>query len=189
MDDNNSKNDPGLLIRQAKNGDVEAFNLLYEIYFTPVFRYIYLRVKDKEITNDLTQIVFLKVFQSIERYQEKNKSPLAYFFTVARNTVIDYRKKKKEIKISEPEKIFNQITDSADNPLEQLEKADTSKTLLRAISQLTDEQQEVIILKFINDLPNKEISDLFGKTEEAVRQLQCRALKSLRKYFKDNQIM
>jgi len=184
MDDDSSKKDPVVLMRQAKDGDADAFSRLYELYFTPVFRYIYLRVRNKDETDDLIQTVFLKVFQSIGRWQEK-KPPLAYFFTIARNTVIDYWRKKKEIKIDDPEKIFNQIPDDAATPQELLEKADVAKIVRCAIQSLIGEQQDVIILKFINDLPNKEIAELLGKTEGAIRQLQCRALKALREFYKN----
>lgn len=183
MNSSNPQDDPVILIRRAKDGDTKAFGRLYTIYFTPVFRYIYYRVRDKETTNDLTQTVFLKVLQSLKRYQEKNKSPLAYFFTVARNTVIDYWRKKKEISIDYSEKFLEMS--AADNQLESVEKTDVSQILHRAISQLTDTEQEVIVLKFINDLPNREIAELLKKTEEAVRQLQYRALKKLRDHLKN----
>jgi len=98
MDENSSKNNPEKLMERAKNGDAEAFSRLYEIYFAPVFHYIYLRVKDKETAEDLMQDIFLKIFRSIRNYQKEGISPLAYFFTVARNRVIDYWRKKKEIR-------------------------------------------------------------------------------------------
>jgi len=189
MDDSNQKFDPMMLMRQAKNGDSEAFGHLYEMYFTPVYRYIYLRLKNKEIANDLTQNVFLKIFQSVVRWQERNTSPLAYFFTVARNTVIDYYKKKKEIKIENPEQVLNQLPDEAFNAEELLEKKDVSETVYRAIHCLTDDQQEVIIMKFINELSNIEIAETLGKTEEAIRQIQSRALQMLREHFKQSKII
>ncbi len=187
MDDNNSKNDPKTLIQLAKNGDAEAFGCLYELYFVPVFRYIYLRVKGREEAEDLAQNVFLKVYQSISSFQEQGKSPLAYFFTVARNAVIDHWKKKKSASV-DPQAI-SEMPDPAENPQELTEKDITIKTIHQAIQQLTDDQREVIIMKFINELPNSEIAGLLGKTEDAVRQLQCRALRTLRQQLKDSKII
>ena len=91
--------DPKQLMQLAKNGDTEAFGQLYELYFKPVYRYIYLRTKSKEEAEDLSQVVFIKIFKSIGGFQEQNKQPLAYFFTIARNTVIDHWRKKKDILI------------------------------------------------------------------------------------------
>lgn len=188
MDSHNSKNDPVILMRQAKNGDGGAFGYLYEIYLIPVFRYIYLRVNDKEIANDLTQETFLKAFRSLERYQDRNKSPLAYFFTIARNTVIDFWKKKKEILLNNPE-IFAKTSEPNVHSQEIIEKTEMVDAVKQALQQLTDEQQEVIILKFINELSNSEIAQLLGKSEEAIRQLQCRALKTLRQQLKESKLL
>lgn len=183
------QNDPKILMRLAKAGDAEAFGRLYELYFTPVFRYIYFRIKNKEEANDLVQTVFLKVFRSILNFSEQNKSPLAYFFTVARNTVIDHWRTKKEVLLDDSESVFGQIPDKTNIPSELIEKKETNQAVHRAIKQLTDDQQEVIALKFINGMPNKEIAALLGKTEEAVRQLQCRAIKALRQILKNQDLI
>ena len=189
MKEDNFQNDPKVLMQLAKSGDGEAFGQLYELYFVLVFRYIYFRVKNKEEANDLVQTVFLKVFCSLPNFQEQNKSPLAYFFTVARNTFIDYQRTKKEILLDDPEGVFEQIPDKADNPSEFVEKEEINQVVHRVIKQLADDQQEVIVLKFINGMLNKEIAELMSKTEEAIRQLQCRALKTLREIFKKENIL
>lgn len=183
MNNNNLENPKELMLR-AKNGDTDAFERLYEIYFIPVFRYIYFRVKNRENAEDLVQEVFLKVFNSISKFQEKGKSPLNFFFTVARNAVIDYWRKKKEVKFDNPQDILK-ISDRDESPWSLLQKNETVSMVNKAIKYLPNDQQEVIILKFINDLSNEEIAGLLKKNEAAVRQLQSRALKNLRKRFKD----
>jgi len=189
MESDKLKNDPAVLMRLAKDGDAGAFSLLYKNYFTPVFRYIYIRVKDKDAANDLTQTVFLKVFQSIGSYQEKNKSPLAYFFTIARNAIIDLWRKEKGAKFDDLDENFDSIPDEANNPQKISERSETSEKANRAINRLPDSQQELIILKFINELSNKEIAEVLDKTEDAVRQIQSRALKTLKQYFKEDNII
>lgn len=188
MKEDNFQNDPKILMQMAKSGDTDAFGRLYELYFVPVFRYIYFRVKNKEEANDLAQTVFLKVFRSLSSFREQNKSPLAYFFTVAKNTVIDRWRTKKEVLLDDPESVFGQIPDKTSNPLELVENEETDHAVRRAIEQLTDDQQEIIVLKFINEKPNKEIAAFLGKTEEAVRQLQCRALRVLRQILKSQDL-
>lgn len=176
---------PKALMRLAKEGDTDAFAKIYEVYFVPVFRYIYLRVKEKQDAEDLTQTVFLKVYQAVLRFEEQDRSPLAYFFTVARNTVIDHWRKKKAVLLENPEKEVVETPQAAEDPEDIVQKNEIANTLQQAIRELTEEQQSVIILKFINDLSNKEISNITQKSEEAVRQLQCRAIKALRQYFKE----
>ncbi|MCI0532633.1 sigma-70 family RNA polymerase sigma factor, partial [bacterium] len=75
--------------------------------------------------------------------------------------------------------------DSGSSPIEQAEKKEAGEALRRALMTLTEEQQEVVILKFINGMDNKEIAALLGKKEEAIRQLQCRAFKTLRSILKN----
>jgi RNA polymerase sigma-70 factor (ECF subfamily) len=186
MENDNLQN-PKMLIQKARNGDNEAFGRLYELYFVPIFRYVYFRVKSKNEAEDLTQEVFLKIYQSIENFEDKNKPPLAYFFTIARNTIVDYWRKKKELSIDENE-LSEEIPDKNPSPTELVEKGQIGEIVKQSLKDLTEEQQEIIILKFINERTNREIADLLNKSEEAVRQLQCRALKALRQKFKDSKI-
>ena len=174
-----AKEDPRLLMRQAKEGNGEAFGKLYELYFVPIFRYIYFRVQNKEETEDLTQTVFVKVYKAIPRFQERDASPLAYFFAVARNTMTDYWRKKKPMPLYES---FEHTLhdDASENPLSLSEQHDKERGVMGALNQLGEEQREVILLKFMNGFRNREIAALLDKSEEAVRQLQCRALKKLR---------
>ena len=111
---------------------------------------------------------------------------MAYFFTVARNLIVDYWRKKKEILIEKEETLIN---NSDYNLFETIEKQERIEIIKKLIKELSTDQQEVIILKFFNEMPNKEIASLMGKTEEAVRQLQCRALKNLREKLKNLKIL
>lgn len=171
--------DPKKLIEKAKDGDKEAFGQLYKEYYLPVFRYIYLRVNDKKETEDLTQTVFLKVYKAIGRFQNVDADPLAYFFTVARNTVIDYYRGKKDLSLEENEQAY-EIADSKNDPEEEFFKSEIHDKIISAIKSLPEDQKEVLILKFINDIPNIEIARLMNKNEPAIRQIQHRALKALK---------
>ncbi len=185
----NSKNNPKKLMQLAKKGDSDAFGCLYELYFTPIFRYIYIRVKDKGVSEDLVQDVFLKIHKSISGFQEKGKDPLAYFFTIARNTVIDFWRKKKDLIADDPTEVFDKLKDESANPIAFVERLETEKAVYQAIGKLSDDRQDVIILKFIEGFSNREIAKIIGKSEESVRQLQCRALKNLRNHLKDFKVL
>lgn len=184
MNGDDLKNNPEMLMQMAKEGDVKAFGCLYEMYFTPIYRYIYFRVKNKEEAENLVQEVFLKACKSIPGPQKTTDHPLAYFFTIARNAIIDHWRKKKEVLAEE--NFFNKIPANDLGPQEITEKTEIEELIRQAIRQLTEDQQEVIILKFINELSNQEISKLLDKSEEAIRQLQHQALKNLRKFLITN---
>lgn len=173
--------EPRKLIEKAREGDKEAFGKLYELYYLPVYRYIHFRIDKKEDAQDLVQIVFLKVYQSIERYQERGKEPLSYFFTVARNTVIDYLRKKRELKLYEDSNIEER---EKDNPEKISEVNEEARIVGNAIRNLNEDQKEVILLKFMAGLSNTQTAEQLNKKEDAIRQIQHRALKILKNKLK-----
>jgi RNA polymerase sigma-70 factor (ECF subfamily) len=186
MREDSLKNDPWVLIDLAKKGDKKAFDLLYEIYFVPVFRYVFSRTNSETEAEDLVQEIFLNVYRNIDKIQNQKDSPLAYFFKVARNLIIDYWRKKKEILIDKEEKLASNQDFDLFETLEKKERIDLIKKLIK---ELNEDQQEVVIHKFFNGMSNREIAKLLGKTEEAVRQLQSRALKNLREKLKNLKIL
>jgi RNA polymerase sigma-70 factor (ECF subfamily) len=167
------------VIERAQKGDKEAFSSLYTAYFAPLYRYIFFRVQNKDEAEDLTQEVFIKAYGSFNRYIYTGTSPLAYLYTIARNTIIDFRRKKKIIVLDENELLL--IADDHDSPQDLAIKNQESAILHQAIAALTEDQQDVVVLHLIDGLPTSEVAAMLDKSEEAVRQIQSRALKILKK--------
>lgn len=180
--------DPKILMRLAKEGNAEAFSCIYELYFTPVFRYIYFRLKNKHEAEDLTQVVFVKFYESSADFVEMGKNPLAYFFTIARNAIIDLSRKKKEI-VMEDRELEIEAGRTSEDQLKNIERREICAKIKEALKGLSDDQQEIMILKFVNDLSNKEIANIIGKSEVVIRQSQSRALRILRKEFENFNII
>ncbi len=165
-------------------GDKEAFSLLYKEYYVPLYRYIYVRVRNKDTAEDLTQDVFLKIYRSIESLDPSISSPLGYFFTIARNTLIDFWRKK-GVDTSQDDTELDQVADPGPDALAGAQLKEQSSLLRECLKELTKDQREVVTLRFIEDLSTSEIAAQLGKKETAVRQLQVRGLKSLGKIFKE----
>lgn len=176
--------DPRDLIHRARRGDQEAFGALYEQFFVPVFRYIYYRVGKKEDAEDLVQTVFVKAYESLPSFRQTSSPPLAYFFTIARNTIIDHARKKKDVVMHTIEELLESVPSLEASPHEKALQSESVAFMRCALDELEGDQKDVIILKFINDLSNKEIAALMDRSEAAVRQLQHRALSSLRSIIK-----
>lgn len=174
------------LIIRAKQGDKEAFGRVYEELLAPIYRYIYFRVKDKDMADDITQEVFFKIYRSLDGFKVTDDSPLKFFYTVARNLLIDnYRKE--IIQPIDPalvDEIY--VNEAENNPEENFEQKDRAEALKDALSKITESESDILTLKFLQDFSNAEISQITGKSEEAVRQLQSRGLKSLREILKKN---
>lgn len=169
------------LISKAKAGDKDAFGRLYESYYVPVYRYIYFRLRDRHTAEDITQTVFLKVFQSIANFVDMKRDPFFYFLASARNALIDYYRKKKDIILNESEEylLFEQPASARDFN-EHLQTKIDSHMVQEMISELPASQQEVLILRLINDLSHNSIAQITGKSSDAVRQIYARALQNLR---------
>jgi len=174
------------LIYRAKSGDGEAFSQVYEECFTPIFRYIYLRVKNKAEAEDLTQAVFLKAYQSLPGFREQGRPFLAYLFTIARNAVIDFWRVNKKNAAADPDEALLVTADPKGDPVSRIDDRQAAEMVKQTIKNLTPDQQEVLSLKFMGELSYQEIAKIMDKSEEAVRQLQCRGLKALRQHLKGN---
>lgn len=177
--------DPYELMRRAKEGDPEAFGRLYEQYYVPVFRYLYGRLRNKDEANDLAQSVFLKVYEAIARI-EPNSTPLKYFFTVARHTLIDYWRKKKDVVISAEDDVWQNIPDHRPNQVVMVETMEISVQVRDAMGKLEEDEQDILSLKYFGGLSAGEIGEQLGISEAAVRQRQCRALKILKEHIGPN---
>ena len=177
------------LVAKAKEGDVFAFEELYQHYIIPIFRYIFFRVRSQQDAEDLTQTVFLKAWKALPNYQKKNNPFSSWLYKIAKNTIIDYYKKKRGVIVQKPIEDLKQIKDEKSDLTEIIEQRERADILYQAISQLSAEQQEVIILRFIEDLSSKEVAQLMQKSEDAIRALQYRALKTLREKLKREKLL
>lgn len=172
------------LVRRAQQGDREAVGALYAAYHPRVYRYIAYRVGDQGTADDLTAEVFLTMVRKIHDFEDRGRPLLAWLYTVAGNLVkMHYRKLHKH----PSEKLRDEMIDHQIGPADLVNARLNHGRLLEALPQLSNNQQEVIILKFIEGLTNAEVAAILGKTEGAIRILQHRALLALRQTLLDKE--
>lgn len=172
------------LIILAKRGNKDAFGEVYESYYTPLFRYILSRIKDRSEAEDMTQAVFIKIWNSLPRWKEEHTSPLSFFFKVAHNTLIDYFRKNKNRELVSDEIVNTALDNEPWNDKDNTDR-ETAELMKQITLSLSDEQQEIITLIYTNDLTYEEISKILGKREDAIRQAHGRAIKKLRELYKN----
>lgn len=154
---------------------------IYEQLYTPIYRYFFGRTLNKELSLDLTQDVFLKVYRHLKGGESLENLPRSYFFTIARNTLIDEWRRKKSTNLSE-EQLENLPGGERGDKL-ALDR-ETKEVVDRALSRLDEDAREIISWRYLAGLSNAEIAELTGRSEDALRQIQSRALRSLREEFK-----
>lgn len=174
--------DLGPLVELAQKGDTQAFGKLYDALVKPVYRYIYYRV-DQQIAEDLTEETFLKVWQNLSKYKKGEHPFSSWVFRIAHNLVADHYRKNDASSSELDENAPDTKADSM--PSYQLNVKLNQLKLRKAINQLPENYQQVILLKYINDEENSVIADVIGKSEGAVRTLQFRALEKLRSILGD----
>jgi RNA polymerase sigma-70 factor, ECF subfamily len=164
------------VIAQAQTGDPGAFGELYAKYAGLILRYLYVRVRDQEGAQDLTQEVFVRVIKGIGGFEYRGeKSFLGWLYTIANNVLIGQARRKRAVSTPLDESI--EIIDPRGQ--EEVLSIYDRVALQQAMSQLTADQQQVLTLKFFADMTNNEIATLIGRSEGAVKALQHRALQSL----------
>jgi RNA polymerase sigma-70 factor (ECF subfamily) len=169
------------LISRAKVGDIEAFGELYQRYVDLIYRYIRSRVSENSSAEDLTEMVFLRAFESLDRYQERGWPFSSFLYQVARNQLADhYRKQRDEVPLEEA----YDLEASADHPSEDHGLMDRIRTLQIALEQLPEDYQEIIRLRVLLELSTSEAAVILDRSEGAIRVLLHRALKALRKQIK-----
>jgi len=166
------------LILEAKGGEAEAFGRLYDHYLPAIYRFILLKVGQREEAEDLTHQVFLKAWQNVSGFSETGLPFSSWLYRIARNLVIDrYRKTRPVISIDEEfvsEKlIFRPDVASIDD------KRDIAR-IMASIQELKDIERDVVIMRFVEDLSIKEVSETINKSEGAVKLIQHRALRKIK---------
>ena len=168
------------LVKKAKEYDADSFGKLYEIFYRRVFGYIYFKVLNEQDAEDLTSQTFIKVMEAIRSYDRRKGTFISWTLCIAHNTTIDFfRKNKKKSEIEITEEIFDR--DRKVNPIDDLLVKIKNKEIWKKVAGLTENQRNVIFLKFGMGLSGKEISRIINKKEGAVKALMIRGLRTMKK--------
>jgi RNA polymerase sigma-70 factor (ECF subfamily) len=157
----------------------EMFSQIYIKYRQSIFNYIYYRVGEQDLADDLTSDVFVRMVDKYDAKSNGDKPIAPWLYTIARNLIIDHQRRNGIVKW---QPLSDQIQSSEkNNPEKQTDTRLTQECLITALNYLTDDQRQVILLKFIERRTNREIGNILGKPEGAVKSLQYRALSALQR--------
>ncbi len=170
--------DDAALVRRAQAGDQAAFVEIYERCQPSVHTYIFYRVGDPALAEDLTAEVFVRLVSKIHTFVRPERPILAWLYTIAAHLVTDHHRRNGRIKRVPLHP--NLRSDEADH-LHLMQQQLTQARLAAALQRLTEEQRQVILFKFVEGRNNAEVAALLGKNEGAIKALQHRALAALRR--------
>jgi len=163
---------------KLKSGDTDAFAFFYDRYVKRIYRFVYIKVSSREIAEDLTQDIFLKVWQHLVDKKDI-KSFQAFIFRIAYNTVADHyrRSNRQELPLDYFEET---IEETSDNQAVSLGKKMDSALLLKQLYQLKSEYREILLLRYVEDLSIEEIAQVIQKDKNNVRVILHRATSKLK---------
>lgn len=167
------------LIERAVRRDVSAFTALYDGHVNRVYRHVYYWVRSQADAEDITQEVFVRAWKSFHKYKHTGAPLIAWLSTIARNLITDhYRARKKLVPLDEA----MELDCGEDADPAAITEASFDRGFVRdGILRLKGEQQQVIVMRFIDGLNYDEVARALNKSEGAIRVIQFRALKELRR--------
>lgn len=165
------------LIERAKH-DREAFGQLYELYVDRIYNYVYYRTGSSQEAEDLTSRVFFRALRHISRYEDRGAPFSAWLYRIARNMLANWYRDNDKRKMIPLDNISRKHL--SENPELDTERDQEREALLSAIRRLPAARQELLILKFVEQMPNAEIGQIMGRSEGAIKSLYHRTLLSLR---------
>ena len=170
------------LIRRAQEGDKQAIGELYRANVDVIYRYVWARVRDDSLAEDLTAQVFLKALEGLPTYQPSGKPFVAWLYRIAYARIVDHWRKLER----RPEVPLEETLPSREpRPQELLEFEADWVMAMELLAQLTDDQQDVVILRFIGEMSLADIAETVGKTVGATKALQYRALATLARLLEE----
>jgi RNA polymerase sigma-70 factor (ECF subfamily) len=174
-------NDDTPLVYRAIQRDQEAFGELYDRHVVRVYRHLYYMVGNQAEAEDLAAQTFLRAWEAIDRYQVRGAPFVSWLLRIAHNLGVSHLRSKKE-----SSQLHDGIVDDKmriDPESSYMQTAD-EELVREAILRLREEQRQVIMLRFIEDLDYREVAEIIGKSVAAIRVIQHRALNALRKQMK-----
>jgi RNA polymerase sigma-70 factor (ECF subfamily) len=176
------------LVERAQAGEAEAFGLIYDRYVDTVFRFIYFRVGNRQLAEDLTSDTFLRALKRIGSFTWQGRDLGAWLVTIARNLVADHFKSGRyrlEVTTGDVLDADREDRGPEGSPESAVVDHITNVALLSAVKQLNPEQQECIVLRFLQGLSVAETAQAMGKNEGAIKALQYRAVRALARLLPD----
>jgi RNA polymerase sigma-70 factor (ECF subfamily) len=172
------RDDVMAIVGRAQAGDAEAFGELYDRYVDLIYRYVYYRVGNKVQAEDFVSETFLRALRRITSFSWQGRDFAAWLVTIARNLIADhYKSGRYRLEVTTAEML--DADRAEDSPESAVLDSLTNETLLDAVRRLGGEQQECIVLRFLQGMSVTETALAMGKTDGAIKALQYRAVRTL----------
>jgi RNA polymerase sigma-70 factor (ECF subfamily) len=172
------------LVELARNGDAEAFGLLYDHYHSSVHRFLFYRTRSQQLAEDLTSETFFRALRSMSGFRWQGKDFGAWLMTIARNLATDHFKAgRTRLELTTEDMALHD--DATEGPEEAVLAGLTNEILLAALGELPGEQRDCLVMRFLQGMSIAETAAVLGRSDGAVKQLQLRGVRNLARLMPD----
>jgi RNA polymerase sigma-70 factor (ECF subfamily) len=168
------------LVELARQGDKEAFGLLFDHYHPSVYRFIFYRTRSQQVAEDLASETFFRALRSMNNFRWQGKDFGAWLMTIARNLTTDHFKAGRT-RLETATEDMGVHDDATEGPETAVLAQLTNETLLSCLQKLPKEQQECLVMRFLQSMSIAETAAVLGRSEGAIKQLQLRGVRNLAK--------
>ena len=168
------------LVELARQGDSDAFGLLYDHYQASVYRFLFYRTRSSALAEDLTSETFFRALRSMQNFRWQGKDFGAWLMTIARNLATDHFKAGRT-RLELTTEDMGQHDDATEGPESAVLAGLTNEILLKALTELPDEQRDCLVMRFLQGMSIAETAAVLGRSDGAVKQLQLRGVRNLAK--------
>lgn len=168
------------LVELARQGDADAFGLLYDHYQSSVYRFLFYRTRSSTLAEDLTSETFFRALRSMNNFRWQGKDFGAWLMTIARNLATDHFKAGRT-RLELTTEDMGLHDDATDGPESTVLAGLTNEILLRALTELPSEQRDCLVMRFLQGMSIAETAAVLGRSDGAVKQLQLRGVRNLAK--------
>jgi RNA polymerase sigma-70 factor, ECF subfamily len=173
------------LVELARSGDADAFGMLYDHYQASVYRFLYYRVGSVALAEDLTSETFFRALRSMSSFRWQGKDFGAWLMTIARNLTTDHFKSSRT-RLESTTEDMSPHDSATEGPEVAVLATLTNEALLAALKKLPPEQQECLIMRFLQGFSIAETAQVLERSDGAIKQLQLRAVRNLAKLMPED---
>src|SRR4051812_17600507 len=168
------------LVELARQGDADAFGLLYDHYQSSVYRFLFYRTRSSTLAEDLTSETFFRALRSMNNFRWQGKDFGAWLMTIARNlAVAHFKAGRPRLELTTEDMGLHD--DATEGPESMVLAGLTNEILLRALTELPHEQRDCLVMRFLQGMSIAETAEVLGRSDGAVKQLQLRGVRNLAK--------
>ena len=175
--------DPDLALVRAAQADAQAFEPLYRRYVAPVYSYVFYHLRDHHDAEDITERTFLSALDALRAFEERGSTFRSWLFRIAHNALVNQLRTRSRRRTEQLDAALGH--DAGDDVHATVARRDDARRVWRAVSRLAEERRRVVILRFVDELSSREIGEVLGRSEGAVRVLLHRALRDVARDLED----